>query len=172
MQKRLDAVDGRRPVLYGEATLGNAWSAYQVAIALAVKDTMFAEQVRPSMRAKMQPRAIAALLGKHNEILVQLRRGAHCERARDPVDWSKGFSSAKNLLVLRGVSNLVVTKALAQIEAGESEAAVETLLDGAQVGRDLMHSHMLVNEIIGCAILQISTCEVMQDLALRALRSA
>lgn len=164
LQERLDTADTRRPVLYGKTTPGNAWSAYRAAIELAARDPRLEEQVRPHKRARMEPDGVAALLEKHEEILVQLHRGAHCERAHLYVDWSKGFShSTQNLLVLRGLSNLAVMKALALARHGQPVAAAETLLDAAQLGRDLMHSHVAINELIGCAVLHISTSEALQN---------
>lgn len=161
LQKRLFTTDVR-PVLFGTATPGNAWDAYAAAMALAKADEGLEEQVRPSVREKLDPSQLTTLLGAHAKTLADLRRGAHCRDARDPIDWSQGFDGiAHSLLTLRGLSNLAVTQALAQIERGQPVAAVDTLLDAAQLGRDAMHSPVLINELIGAAVLLISTCEAV-----------
>ena len=160
LQERLQSADVHRPVLFGTATPGDAWKAYAAAVALAVGDEEMERRVRPSSRAKQDPSQLAGLIRAHGETLAQLHDGAHCEEARDPVDWSRGFAGATpTFLGMRGLSNLAVTHALAQIEDAQPVAAVETLLNAAQLGRDLMHSHLMINEMIGCALVIISTCE-------------
>ena len=161
LQKRL-GIEEVRPVLFGSAISGNAWDAYAAAIALSNADEKLEVLVRPAERAKADPSQLAMLLAAHTETLAELHRGAHCRVVRDPVIWSRGFDGAMHsLLVLRGLSNLAVTQALAQIELGEPVAAVDTLLDSAQMGRDVAHSRVLINEIIGLAVLQISTSEAV-----------
>ncbi len=157
LQKRLFTTDVR-PVLYGTSTPGRAWDAYAAAVVLAKADKGLEKQVRPYVREKLDPSQLTALLGAHAKTLAQLHRGAHCLDALDPIDWSQDLNGAvHSLLMLRGLSNLAVTQALAQIESGQPVAAVETLLDAAQLGRDAMHSPVMINEMIGAAVFAIST---------------
>ncbi len=154
-----------RPALYGletsgTETSGNAWDSYRRAIALATADEDLEKMVRPAERGKLDPEQLETLFAAHAETLNQVRLGAHCQDAHESIDWSQGFEgTTKNVLTMRGLSNLAVTRALAQIEAGQQVEAVDTLLDMAQLGRDLMHSHLVINEMIGLAVITIPTIE-------------
>lgn len=181
LAKRAAALESRltkthvRPVLSGTATAGNAWDAYSAAISLAKAAPGLEEQVRPSARKKLDSALRAMLLSDHSEILTQLHKGAHCREVREPIDWARGFDGGiLSLLDWRGLSNLLVTQALAQIEHGDPVAAVDTLLDGAQLGRDFMHSHLMINEMIGGSVLGISTFWAVgrNDLLVRLSREA
>jgi hypothetical protein len=165
LQEWLEAEDVQRPVLYGVASQGDAWPAYNSAIDLIREDDP-ERQVRPAVRSTLDPDELQRLLTAHEETLTMLRRGAHCQQVRDPIDYSEGFMVSgfmPDLLATRSLANLAVTQALAKIDEGHPVAAVETLLDAAQFGRDLMHRQPLIAEMIGCAILTIATIEVVEQ---------
>ena len=165
MQARLETADHTRPVLYGTAIRGDAWTEYQSALSLARTDKTLEESVRPTVYANLEPEVRKRLLAAHAGTLDQLRRGAHCAAARNDIDWARGFFSAEaqSLLMTRALANLAIAQSQARIETGRSVEAVETLLDAAQLGRDLMHSHLLIDEMIGSAILGISTFWVAEN---------
>lgn len=167
LQRELDLASTTRPSLYGETKDGQAWLEYERAIQLATDDRELEVNTRPVTRVELSKAERDTLLANHRETLACLRRGAHARQAREPVDWSRGFEvQPRNLLATRALANLAVTQALAEFERGDHVAGVQTLLDAAQLGRDLMHSHLLIDEMAGAAVLQIATSEafVQNDL--------
>lgn len=157
-QERYEGQDFTRPVLWGSARRGLAMIAYRHAVEVVRANREVSERVNRELHFRAadpaEQRAAVAVLAP---ALEALREGAHCTDARKPLDWKEGFSvEAANLLDLRTVANLATVRARLLLEEGEAIEAVRVLLDSAQLGRDLIQSPLIIDQMIGLALLSIA----------------
>ena len=154
--------DYRRTALWGETTAGSAFACYQrardVAEPLCRADKLLKELwLDPEQVA---PAEAAALRSRWAPAIAAMREGAHRADARPAVAFEKGFSMpAHNLLAGRWITNMAVIEARELRAAGRGREAVELLLDAATMGADLVRSPMLIDQMIGAALVVIATSE-------------
>lgn len=166
LEQLLAIDDGTRPVLFGESAAGNAWDDYTIAIQAlpAQSEAARSEIIRAR---KLEPVADTGKLREayvraHLPALQAMQRGAHRTLARLPIQWPAGYARrATNLLTVRNLANACVLAAEQHIDAREPERAVDLLLDAMQFGRDLTLTPLVIDEIIGVAILQIASKEAL-----------
>ena len=173
MQTRLEAIDPERPVLWGETIEGNGWDDYRRAIALVSDAPDARERWEACRRAEIQGDAAVvqqlrqALAEDFASVFAALRAGTHRRKGWRPVDWNASFEhNTASLLRSRTLVNLTVMEAQRQAIAGEATGAVHTLLDALQFGRDTMCSPVLINEMIGLALVAIASKETVLDFGL------
>ncbi len=151
----------QRSPLWGESLPGNAWEAYDQAFAACadhvddgaggILNQLINRQAQVSQEEQ------AAILKRWSEPLQLLQAGAHCSDNRRAVVWENGFSNVMihNLLTARSLSNAAHYQALVHLEAGRGAAAVQILLDAATMGADFTHAPLLIEEMIGIALVAI-----------------
>lgn len=164
--------DHRREPLYGAATEGSAFAGYAEALALAKTLSSDQNELMAMLPHKDDGRVAVtqALRERWRPALNALRAAAHCADARPPRPTPPTPEhSLQNLLTSRWLVNMAVLESRACRLAGDPEAAVAWSLDAATLGVDFMRSGLLVNQMIGAALVQIATVEAWPDRALRQL---
>jgi len=173
MQSDFDQRDHRREPLWGEGTGGSAFAEYARAIALAKpllgQDNK--ELVATLRRTDAQVAAeTTALRARWRPAIEALRDGTHCHDARPPQarggDPQSGIS---NLLLARWLTNVAVFEARALRHEGNHRQAVEWTLDAMTFGNDHVRNGVLINQMIGIALVAIATFEAWPDAALQRL---
>jgi len=170
----IDAGDESRPVLWGEAAGGSAWDAYERALALLpsgyeAHDLAHLARVEGAALAGVpcgEPRrkgpSLATALDAHRAALAALEVGAHRTDVRGPIEWANGFNRHNpDLLKDRALANAAVLAAIAAARAGRGLEAVQLLLDVLQFGRDRMQTPVYIDEMIGCAVVQIASRDAL-----------
>jgi len=172
-QARQDARSCDREALFGATKAGSCWESYATArrltASLGSRDAAVMKRYRkdPSTVTREE---LARLLGDWQPALAALREGAHRRDARHLAEWSLGLSNhTANLLDARALVNLAVVAAREELAAGRATAAVELLLDAATYGADHVASPVLIDRMVGCAVVTIATGEAWSDANLRAL---
>ncbi|MBM4063195.1 MAG: hypothetical protein FJ265_19175 [Planctomycetes bacterium] len=166
--------DHRREVLWGESSPGSAFAGYTEALRLAAGLSRD-QQPLVSMLPHDDDAKVAGarpLLASWRPALAALHRAAHCSDARRPTPGSTpgpGQDGLVSLLHARWLVNVAVLQARAQRLAGEPRAAVESALDAAAFGADLVRGGVLIDAMIGVALVQIATHEAWPEAALRQL---
>lgn len=165
----------RRPFA-GAVTDGDAFAHYDAATVLVQELGQPTAEALRELRLhpdQSTPAAAAALLQRYQPALQAMQDGAHCNRAEPHLDWSLGFSNhTQNLLVLRDLANAAVLQGRRLLDAGDRAAAVALLLDAATMGSDLARSPMLIDQMIGCALVAIVSSEAWDEGRLRQLDRA
>lgn len=167
-----------RPPLFGEPVVGRTFQWYGEALALAADlradDATLIRQMaqRPD---SLDPMQRDELLDRWQPALELLVAGAHAaevgfELPRADDDSVRGRS--QDLLTYRDLINLQVGHAVRELSAGREVGAVEATLDALTVGVDLLRSPLLVDQMIGCALLEIAGAAAWTDERLRALSPA
>lgn len=153
--------DDLRPVLYGDPIPDTAaWPLYRDLLLAVAEYPSIEEGVRPYQLKQRTIEEQRERVEPHAELLARLRAATHAERVGENFDFTAPYvGSPLNLLMARGLANLCVAQARLHALDGEHREAVECLLDGAQMGRDLMHSPLMVHSLIGQATLAICTFE-------------
>ena len=173
--RRWVQLDFHRPAAWGNTVPGSAFEAYEQAASIIKDRSELADRVTRELRKRgADPRERNDALARFAPALEALRKGAHAEDARDSFDWSRGFSSCiPNLLVYRNLINIAQARIRQLVDRNEDEEAVRVMLDGAQCGRDLMASPLLITQMIGCALLTVSLDETAdRELLERLSRTA
>lgn len=134
--------DSRRPVLRGEATAGNAWDDYALALAemgrIKVKKDAFANFLRGMRNA--EPELVRERLAKHGAALENLRAGAGRERGQFPYEWERGWNfGTPNYMDVQTLAYFAAARARIWREERRRREAAELLLDTCQFARD--HGH-------------------------------
>lgn len=175
VQAALDAREPARPVLWGEAHAGAAWPHYERAFALLLtpdKSGAYTahlgrvEGARLAGSASVEPAregpSAAQLVADHATALAALRTGAHQTDGRRPMQWSAGFDhDVQDLLNARTLANVCVVAAILAAGDGNGREAVHVLLDALQLGRDLAQSSLLIEQMIGGAVLGIGSRDAL-----------
>lgn len=155
---------------------GTAQQHYARALELAA-EAMAATPDEPRLRLlphhdEHRTAGTEALRAHWQPALAELRRGARSGTwsAAPPTD--PGQARATNLLRARWLVNLAVLEARVLRQAGRDAEAVAWTLDAAAFGADLMRSQLLIDTMIGGAMVVIATAEAWPDAALRQLEPA
>jgi hypothetical protein len=164
----MKALDPGRPVLWGEATPGNAWDDYAKAVAELRKFPDARKLLPIAQKAADADPAVgkAALAAHGDEVLGHLRRGAARTSSRYPYEWEKGITMPlPSMSEMQAVASLAVLKARSEIEERKSKEATGILLDVLQFGRDLGADGVLISEMVGIAIMNLALTEMRSTLA-------
>ncbi len=162
----------QRPVLWGEGAGGDAFAAYAEALAVAAAQRRDQKDLIPLLHtpAKVTAERRAELLAAWAPAVAALQRGARCAAARPPADPRDGFAAhTQNLLDARWVVNVAMLQARDRLAVGDGHGAVTLMLDAATFGADHLRSPLLIDQMIGVAMVAIATTEVWTDERLRAL---
>ncbi|MFT5292213.1 MAG: hypothetical protein ACI8PQ_002652 [Planctomycetota bacterium] len=181
LEELVDAQEFMRAPLYGEETDGSAHDEYSEATRLLAPDLYdcwrayrAACEAEPGSELHTSASPLRAVLVAGGQAsLAALRRGAHCVDAEQAVDWEEGWGDQTiKLMAARNLVNLAVMAAEEHVQAGRQKAAVDVLLDAAQFSADLVQSPFGISQMIGCALLRISTrSALVQHELLRSLPS-
>jgi hypothetical protein len=163
--------DHRRQPLFGTGTDGSAFAGYAAALAAS--------------RALQREHAVLVATLPHHDDSKVAGREALRDRWRPAVDllseaarrtdarpepFARGQGSGLvNLLDARWLVNMAVFEARALRLRGEPRAAVERTLAAATLGADLVHSGVLIHQMIGAALVAIAADEAWPDAALQQL---
>ena len=167
VRKDYDSRSFERDALVGEAQPGKAWDAYRVAL-----DAAAAVRAEHGEAANLAPARIAKLTNEQRRqalvpfepALAALREGVRRRDARFPLRWDDPIEGQlDNLLVARDLVNAAVVRADLMLVDGRDADAVDLLLDGAVFGADFMRSPLLIQQMIGLALVVISTEEAWDE---------
>lgn len=150
---QLDSQVDRRPVLWGDTTDELAQPHYDRALSLA---PWTSEIFWVAFRAEDEEGRTAreALVAENNEALDAVYRGAHAVDATRRVDWSLGFEvSSRKMMQVRFLTLVCEMKAAILFEEDRDLEAVGFLLDAMQFAGDVSQGPLLIEEMIGGALL-------------------
>ena len=163
---------GREP-LWGEGSDGDAFAEYARAAALA-KPLAAADDKELKATLRRTDAQVAAetieLRARWQPVLEAMRAGAHHRDGKHPAV-RRGDSQAgiANLLVSRWIANAAVFEARALRHAGQHQQAVAWTLDAMTFGADHVRGGLLINQMIGLALVGIASKEAWTDAALQQL---
>ena len=159
IKSELKGIRYERVPLGGEGVPGLAWDGYSGAFEGMqgrgkVVDLGRAAAAASKAGAEVRRGETERLVGILAAELAELRRGARSLDGTPPIDWSLGtgqpLPSLMNTSALVGVLNL---QGLAEIEAGRVDAGCGMILDGLQLGEDMMNAPRGITQMIGVSIL-------------------
>lgn len=173
LQAEWNAKSPNRAVAFGEPTAGEAFVHYRQATELAQGR---GASDYPSMIAMLRETDAEVATGhaelheRWRPVLDELRAGTTCGTA-SPLRWhgDRVEDRLENLIDCRWVANAAVFAARAARHAGRHADAVRYSLDAATFGADLMRRGLLVDQMIGGALLTIAVAEAWPDAALAQL---
>lgn len=180
MQKQVHTIDAawqlrdhRRLPLYGEGTEGRAFDGYQRAIELGKPlcrgDNKELVATLPHW-IDTKVAGTEALRERWRPAIDALRAACRCNDARPPqTSAAVPETGILSLLDARWLVNMTVLEARALRLAGQPSNAVERTLDAATFGADLMQTGLLINTIIGAAMVAIAVDEAWPESALSQL---
>ncbi|MCP3918855.1 MAG: hypothetical protein GY711_25180 [bacterium] len=154
LERAFDERHVTRPALWGETTDERAESHYDRACALA--EELDADRVRELWHATTpeERQERAALLEEAAPVLDALHRGAHARDASLAVEWALGFEAPRRrLMTSRTLIHLAQASAAHAFDAGRPLEGVNMLLDALQFAGDLAESPLLIDSMIGLALL-------------------
>ncbi len=167
LEAEWNARDFRRPVAYGEAVDGDARPHYDAAVRLAQPLDQKRLVATLPHGDDGKARAGEDLLADWQPALAALHAGAVSSQCIwEPRDFN---SHIANLLTARALVNAAVLRARCERLAGASLPAVRDTLDAAMFGADFLRSDLLIEQMIGSAMLVIATKEAWPDRALQQL---
>ncbi|MFN7672356.1 MAG: hypothetical protein ACK5S5_18080 [Planctomycetota bacterium] len=155
---QLAARPTQRAPLLGDATAGLAFDHYAVATtAAAPLDRDRNAEARKLLTADDATVAKAPLRAAWGPVVAALRAGAQAGDARAPQQgpMTKSGDGILDLLAVRWAANAAAFEARALLHEGRGDEAVRVSLAGLTLGRDVLHSGLLINQMIGCAVLAI-----------------
>jgi hypothetical protein len=155
---QLAARPTQRAPLLGAATPGLAFDHYAVATtAAAPLDRDRNAEARKLLTADDAAVAAAPLRAAWEPVVAARRAGAPAGDARAPQQgpMTKSGDGILDLLAVRWAANAAAFEARALLHEGRGDDAVRVSLAGMTLGRDVLHSGLLINQIIGCAVLAI-----------------
>jgi hypothetical protein len=155
---QLAARPTQRAPLLGAATPGLAFDHYAVATtAAAPLDRDRNAEARKLLTADDAAVAAAPLRAAWEPVVAALRAGAQAGDARAPQQgpMTKSGDGILDLLAVRWAANAAAFEARALLHEGRGDDAVRVSLAGMTLGRDVLHSGLLINQMIGCAVLAI-----------------
>ncbi|MCB9877804.1 MAG: hypothetical protein H6835_09405 [Planctomycetes bacterium] len=160
-----------RAPLWGEPGEGRALDRYVAGGKLAMAlDCMQQGEVGRLLRLTDPELAASPLRAGWQAPLAALDAGAHATDT-SPLRGPSGEEDIANMLELRALANLAQLEAGARRAEGDGTGAVRVTLDAMTMGADLVRDGLLINQMIGCAMLQIPM-EHWSDDALRGLDDA
>jgi len=141
LREVVEAVDGRRAVLVGTKTPGDAWDHYAKALELVSRADGDAHR---------------------DEILELVAKGTRCENGQFPYDWKRPVETdAPDVQVSQNLVRLVRAKADEARKAGKPREAADWLLRACQFSVDIGHNATLVSELVSSLVL----CRTLVDVA-------
>lgn len=164
----MKTLDPARPVLWGEATPGNAWDDYSQAIAETKKFPDARKLLLVVQKsADADPAVAKAGLAAHGDAVVgHLRRGAGRTTSRYAYEWEKGMNMPLPALSdMTSTASLAILRARGLVEERKSRDAACILLDVCQFGRDLGADGVLISETVGINILNLALTEMRDVLS-------
>jgi hypothetical protein len=155
---QLAARPTQRAPLLGAPTPGLAFDHYAVATtAAAPLDRDRNAEARKLLTADDAAVAAAPLRAAWEPVVAGLRAGGPGgdARARQQGPMTKSGDGILDLLAVRWAANAAAFEARALLHEGRGDDAVRVSLAGMTLGRDVLHSGLLINQMIGCAVLAI-----------------
>ncbi|MFO0391272.1 MAG: hypothetical protein ACK548_05390 [Planctomycetota bacterium] len=155
---QLAARPTQRAPLLGAPTPGLAFDHYAVATAAAAPlDRDRNAEFRKLLTADDAAVAAAPLRAAWEPVVAGLRAGAPAGDARAPQQGPMTTSGdgILDLLAVRWAANAAAFEARALLHEGRGDEAVRVSLAGLTLGRDVLHSGLLINQMMGCAVLAI-----------------
>ena len=167
LQRSIESADTTREVLHGTPIQALAFDEYSAALA-RVDESTFRDLNSYRVARHQQDEASEtlrdALLDQHRETLRLLEEGARSTDAHYSIDEGDGSNSdLLDFKACRSIAELTVAAADRHLCEGHPESAVNVLLDGMQFSRDLHESPLLINDVIGIALLAITSKEALID---------
>src|ERR1043166_7765705 len=106
---------------------------------------------------QLQKSLLADIITNNASALTRLHRGVALPGSRFPVDWRSGPSTLlPHLSKVKGLAQLLRAHSLLAIEQGNSDAAVQSLLDQFRLAHTLATEPCLISQVVRMACLQIS----------------
>ncbi len=168
-----EARDFQRTPLWGDSFSGSASEHYRQAQERA---TALAQEDGELLIALLQGRddvpapQRAAFRTRWAPVLAALHAGAHRTDARPGVRPELGFNNrTQSLLHSRNIVNAALIEASTLLREGHDVEAVQVSLDAATFGADRMRSPLVVDKMVGTALVTIATHQAWPDEALREL---
>lgn len=162
---------GRRTLLRGEPSEGLAFESYARAVAqtspkrisrLAIELGRCFQAFESEDPSARQERRRLLLANKAS--LDALAQGARCADASFRLEWERGFSGRLPMMLEHhSLVRLGILAAQSALDHGDSERAVQHLLDNAQLGCDLLHTPVGTVSLTGCLLISITTFEALVD---------
>lgn len=159
-----------RQVLWGEPEPGSAFERYEHALSLAGagryeggdlwafrRDPDFPPEKAEAIRRQWWP-AIAAM-----------RQGARRTDGRTPFDATNLEGSTTSLLTARDLLNMAVVQSRETLAQGDPLEAVRISLDAMTFSLDILRSPLLVDQMVGVALVAIVALEAWPEERLRQL---
>ncbi len=167
LEETIEDAETLRPVLHGEPLAGLAFDEYHRAAEL-LSETAHADFLAyQSARAESEDSARElrdALLDDHKGMFDALDRGARSVDGRYPVAWKHGFEfTHPGLRTHSTLAKLNTLGAERHLDLGQPALAVDALLNGMQLSRDLIQSRFLINEMVGAALLASVSKDALID---------
>jgi hypothetical protein len=166
------AGEAERPVLGGDRRPGRAFGHYESALeaAAGILQRDGDEALLRHRRGQLMPDEQIALRAAWRPAVERLREGARCSDVRPlrPPD-PRSDPSPTNLLAARWLVNMSCDLADELLAAGRDVEAVACTLDAATFGADLLATPLLIDKMIGNALVQIGTTEQWTGERLAAL---
>ena len=165
LKSSINGLPNSRPVLHGDAIEGRAFDEYGLFadgfrslpnsefsdVKLTLKDSSAAKD---SGASELRD----SLLDSHQLTLEALGRGARSIDSRYLLDWKKGIPfDLPNMSQIRSVVNLSIVAAQRHLDDEQPVLAVDSLLDGMQLCRDMMEIPVLVSELVGASLMPLVT---------------
>lgn len=124
-----------------------------------------------------QPQSPAAdvllALSKYDAVVEELRDAARRPHSRWPVRYEDNFSAVlSHLAKVKGASQLLALRAVAELGAGEPEAALADARLGLRLTDNLRGESFLISQLVRLAILNIAVQPVWEGLADRRWNEA
>lgn len=143
-----------REALWGETVEGQAWPLYRECLALVDESDKHSQRITATLDPDSDPADRRALVAEAAPLFELLEQASHSRDVTSDIDWEQGSSAEIiKLRVTRHVCLLAVARALVLMEDGEDVQAVRAILDVQQMARDLAAGSILIEEMIGCALL-------------------
>ncbi len=132
---------------------GNAWDYYARAME-AAEDIASDGELTGYLDGEKEaaPELIQAVLD-NPEIIEYLQEGTHQEYCMAPHDYAKGLGSPlPEYIALRHAASIACVKALYDLENGRSDDAIALLFSVMIVGKHIASSPMIIDQMIGFAM--------------------
>lgn len=153
LRQDYEALPTHHPALWGETVDGRAFAHYDRAaeLAHAFEDV---EVVKLALQDDIDLQAVMPLREQWQPVVAAARLGSHAADRR----MQRSFGTPEHvasLLVYRRVANLLVLEARCQHAEGDDVEAVRYTLDAMTIGADCVHDGVLINQMIGSALVAI-----------------
>ena len=164
-QKELEESSNERPVLWGDATPGNAFDHYEAAMKLfETESAILKVEDGCSDVGEMIERWVQSVANKSAQrdkflsdtqpAFALLRTGAHCRNGRRAIAWEDGFESVTlDVIEVFQVGNVAALQARSLMDRGEGLEAVRVILDVMQFGRDLYDDPCFLMSLVGGVVM-------------------